>query len=132
MSDRNDEPDDSLERLGKRLDDLKSRRDGGRRAAAAERDSQGMAVGFRIAVELTAALVVGGFLGYMLDLWLGTAPLMLIVLLLVGSAAGFLQVYRTAMELERKAKEAKAKEAKAKQEAKAGAAGSVPDRERRG
>ena len=48
----------------------------------------------RIGVELVAALIVGVGLGYMLDRWLDTMPLMSLLGFFFGSAAGFLNVYR--------------------------------------
>ena len=56
--------------------------------------ASGIGVGFRLAIELVTALVVGVAIGYGLDRWLGTAPLFLIVFFFLGSAAGFLNVYR--------------------------------------
>ncbi len=64
-----------------------------------------MAVGLRIAVELAAAVAVGAGIGLALDHWLGTKPWLLIVFFFVGCGAGFLNVYRTAQELDRRTKE---------------------------
>ena len=64
--------------------------------------AEGMAVGLRIAVELAAAVVIGAAIGFGLDRWLGTKPLFLVVFFIVGCAAGFLNVYRTAQELDRR------------------------------
>lgn len=49
----------------------------------------------RAATDLAAALFVGGFLGYWLDRWLGSAPLGMIFFLFIGFAAGFLNLYRS-------------------------------------
>lgn len=67
-----------------------------------------MAAGLRIAVELAAAVVVGTGIGIVLDRWLGTAPWLLILFFLIGSAAGFLNVYRAAQDIDRRAKERRA------------------------
>lgn len=48
----------------------------------------------RIGVELVAALIVGVGIGYLLDRWLGTAPWLLLVFFLLGSAAGIMNVFR--------------------------------------
>ena len=45
-------------------------------------------------MELVAALAVGVGVGLLLDRWLETGPWMLIVFFFLGSAAGFLNVYR--------------------------------------
>ena len=70
-------------------------------------------VGLRIGIELVAGVVVGTVLGLVLDRWLGTKPWLLIVGFLLGSCAGFLNVYRVAQaeEARRKADaESKAKD----------------------
>ncbi|MGP1396371.1 MAG: AtpZ/AtpI family protein [Inquilinaceae bacterium] len=67
--------------------------------------SEGMAAGLRIAVELLAAVGVGAAIGIVLDRWLGTAPWLLILFFVIGTMAGFLSVYRTARELDRRARE---------------------------
>jgi ATP synthase protein I len=54
----------------------------------------GMGLGFRIAVDLVAGIVVGTGIGVGLDRWLGTRPWLLIVFFLMGAAAGMLNVYR--------------------------------------
>jgi ATP synthase protein I len=51
-------------------------------------------VGTRVGVELLSALVVGLGLGWALDRWLHTAPLMLVVFVLLGGAAGVANVWR--------------------------------------
>lgn len=60
-----------------------------------------MGYAFRIGIELVAGLVVGGVIGWLLDTWLGTLPLFLILFFFLGSAAGILNVYRTARRMER-------------------------------
>ena len=56
----------------------------------------GFGLAMRIGVELVAALIVGVGLGYLLDDWLGTMPLMSLLGFFFGAAAGMLNVYRTA------------------------------------
>ena len=60
------------------------------------RNAIGTGLGFalRIGIELVAALVVGVGIGFLLDRWLGTAPWLMVVFFFLGSAAGFLNVYR--------------------------------------
>lgn len=60
---------------------------------------------FRLSVELAAGLVVGGVIGWGLDRWLGTNPLMLILFFLLGAAAGIYNVIRTAMQMNRAAQD---------------------------
>ncbi len=60
-----------------------------RRAAGA---AQG--IGFRIATELLAALIVGAGLGYGLDQWLETKPWFMVTMLVMGFAAGLMNIFR--------------------------------------
>jgi ATP synthase protein I len=62
----------------------------------------GMALGFRILVELLACIAVGTGIGYALDLWLGTLPWMMLGFFVLGSVAGMVTVARTAQEFERR------------------------------
>lgn len=50
---------------------------------------------FEVSGHLVAGLLVGGGVGYALDQWLGTAPLLLIVFFFMGAGAGMINVYRT-------------------------------------
>jgi ATP synthase protein I len=59
-------------------------------------DRSAMARGFRLSTELVAAVVVGAALGWVLDRLLGIAPWGMIVFLLLGFAAGVLNVMRAA------------------------------------
>lgn len=65
---------------------------GAQRAATAS----GYAKGFRLSSELVAGVVVGAGIGWLLDRWLGVSPWGLIVFLLLGFAAGVLNVMRFA------------------------------------
>ena len=56
-----------------------------------------MNLGFRVLAEFVAAIVVGTLIGWQIDVWFGTGPVFLIVFLVLGTAAGFLNVYRIAV-----------------------------------
>jgi len=58
--------------------------------------ASGFGVAFRIGTELVAALIVGVGIGLLLDRWLDTGPLFLVVFFFLGAAAGVLNVYRAA------------------------------------
>lgn len=60
--------------------------------------SRAIALGFRILSELVAGVLVGAFIGWQLDQWLGTKPWFLIVFLGLGIAAGFWNMVRAGMK----------------------------------
>jgi ATP synthase protein I len=53
-----------------------------------------MGVGLRVGVELVSALVVAVAIGYGLDYLFGTKPILMAVFVLLGGAAGVLNVWR--------------------------------------
>jgi ATP synthase protein I len=62
--------------------------------------SRGMAYGLRMSSELVAAILVGGFMGYMLDTWLGTKPLLFLVFMMLGFTAGILNILRAFKQMQ--------------------------------
>jgi ATP synthase protein I len=58
--------------------------------------ASGYAKGFRLSSELVAGVIVGAGLGWLVDRWFGISPWGLIVFLLLGFAAGVLNVMRSA------------------------------------
>jgi ATP synthase protein I len=58
--------------------------------------ASGYARGFRLSSELVAGVIVGAGLGWLIDRWFGVSPWGLIVFLLLGFAAGVLNVMRSA------------------------------------
>jgi ATP synthase protein I len=91
-------PSPSLEDLDARLRRAHERRPekGVDKDRGPNRDSIGAGLGFalRIGIELVAALAIGVGIGFLLDRWLGTVPWLMVVFFFLGSAAGFLNVYR--------------------------------------
>jgi ATP synthase protein I len=90
-----------LEKLSTSLD---AHQRGSLRATAAsesEGDGSGsrgraMSAGARVLSEFVAGILVGGFIGWELDNWLGTGPGFFVFFLMLGLAAGFWNVYRIA------------------------------------
>src|SRR4051812_5121258 len=86
-----------LRRLGEGLGDHKSDRVSGnepdQRVAA---DTSAIARGFRLSTELVAGVLGGAAVGWLIDRWLGVSPWGMIVFLLLGFAAGVLNVMRAA------------------------------------
>ena len=92
--------DRETEAIKRRLHDLEGRvRDARARhepAPAAQDRGAAMGQALKLATELIAGVAVGGFIGWTLDRWLGTAPALMVVFLLLGAAAGILNVMRSA------------------------------------
>jgi ATP synthase protein I len=89
----------SLKDLQGRLKAARSRHQEGQdKGAQGQSPASGSGLGFglRLSVDLLAGLAIGVGLGLVLDNWLGTAPLMLVVFFFLGAAAGMLNVYRVA------------------------------------
>ena len=57
----------------------------------------GLGQAIRVSTDLLAALIVGGFLGWLIDTYvLGSAPWALVIGLFLGLGAGIRNAYRTA------------------------------------
>lgn len=91
-----------LDTLGERLAEVQARH-----APPPPPDSRarGEALGYalRLGAELVAGVAVGGFIGWALDRWLGSAPFLMVVFLALGAAAGIVNVIRAAKAMQAKA-----------------------------
>ena len=56
---------------------------------------------FKLGTELVAAVVVGTIIGFILDNWFDTKPLLIIVFFLFGAAAGIMNVFRAAKRMQK-------------------------------
>ena len=74
---------------GKKLNKSKLKKDGG------------IGFAFKISTELIAALIVGVGIGLIVDNYLGTKPFGLIFFFILGSFAGFLNIYRVMRRIEK-------------------------------
>ena len=92
------------DKLGDRLRDLRQQvdKDGGPTEGPDPAAGSAMGLAFRVGIELAAGLVVGGGLGWLLDRWWHTSPVMLILLFFLGAAAGMVNVFRTARDINRR------------------------------
>ena len=80
--------------IERRLDKLQADRELKDRPSQAALPEGKAAIMGRVATELVAGVVVGTFIGWMLDRWLETSPLFLLVMFFVGAIAGMLNVWR--------------------------------------
>jgi ATP synthase protein I len=86
----------SLEDLDARLRAVQERvesRTGGDKSGDGQPMS-GVGLAFRVGIELVSALAVGVGIGWLLDVWLGTKPWLMVVFFFLGAAAGVLNVWR--------------------------------------
>ena len=56
----------------------------------------------KISTELVAAVVVGSTIGFLLDSWFDTKPLLIICFFIMGVAAGILNVFKSAKKMQKK------------------------------
>lgn len=86
-----------LRRLGDRLDHVRASQPSEPTPDAnPARDGSAMARGLRLSSELVGGVLVGGAIGYALDYWLGIRPWGFIVFVLLGFAAGIVNLMRAA------------------------------------
>jgi len=85
-----------LRRLGDALDRERASHPPETDRGRARAIGSGFARGFRLATELVAGILVGAGIGWGLDRLIGTSPFGLIVFLLLGFAAGVVNVMRAA------------------------------------
>lgn len=90
-----DRIDARLQELKERLE-AERRRDAERRGSGRGSDNSGLGQALKLGSEFVAGVLVGAGLGYAIDYYGGTSPWGLIVFLLLGFAAGLLNVLRAA------------------------------------
>lgn len=102
QNDPNSGPDDkaSEAELSERRDRLNRMLEGRREAeqadaAKAKSSSTGYGKAMKLSSDFIAGIVVGGGIGWLVDQWFGTLPFGLVVFLLLGFAAGVLNVLRS-------------------------------------
>jgi len=79
--------------LNRKLDDIKAVEE--KTARKSQSSSSGYAQAMKLSSEFIAGVLVGAGIGWVADEWLGTSPFGLIVFLLLGFAAGVLNVLRS-------------------------------------
>lgn len=74
-----------------------------RRAASARREALRAAATLgSVGMSFTFAVIIGGVIGYWLDKWTGWSPAFFLIFLVVGFAAGALNVHRALAQVNKK------------------------------
>ena len=70
---------------------------------SSDAENKGLFMGsaFKLGTELVAAVAVGTIIGFILDSWFDTKPWLIIVFFFLGTAAGILNVIRTANRMQK-------------------------------
>ena len=56
---------------------------------------------FKMSTELVAAVLIGTFIGFILDSWFDTKPILIIIFFLIGAVAGITNVFRSAKNMQK-------------------------------
>jgi len=66
-------------------------------------EKKGIFIGnaFKLGTELVAAVVVGTIIGFILDNWFDTKPILIIIFFLFGATAGILSVFKAAKKMQK-------------------------------
>ena len=100
MADRDQKA--QLERLSEKINAAKAATEEPKASKVEEHHSQAQLV-WRMVIELVAGICIGFGMGYGLDRLFGTMPIFLVVMTLLGFAAGVRTMLRSAEELQKEA-----------------------------
>lgn len=91
-------PSGDLESFGQKLKKARATEESRRlwKKQLKEPPKTALGLAFRVSVELVSAVAVGLAIGWALDEWLGTRPWVMVVFIVLGFAAGVMNVYRLA------------------------------------
>lgn len=78
-------------------EDLKNRiKHARKKAGLDEKKETGASSAFAVSADLLSGVAVGSFIGYFLDKWLGTTPILFLICFFLGAIAGGYNIYRAA------------------------------------
>ena len=60
-----------------------------------------MGSAFKLGTELVSAVAIGTIIGFILDSWFDTKPWLIIIFFFLGTAAGILNVIKTANQMQK-------------------------------
>ena len=90
--------DDNIKKLKEKIENLENSK---KFTTKVQNQKNGAGFGFKISTEIVAAIVVGVVIGLLVDNYLGTKPIGLIIFFILGAFAGFLNVYRVMRRIEK-------------------------------
>lgn len=90
-----DDETDRSDHFKRRLKAARSALDEGSPHKASRSGSGG--AGFKMGLELVSSVLVGAFMGFWIDRWIGTSPWAFIVLTLLGFVAGVMNLLKATM-----------------------------------
>lgn len=61
-----------------------------------KKNTSSLGTALKLSTEMVAAVIVGSIIGFILDNWFGSKPLLTIIFFFVGATAGILNVIRSA------------------------------------
>lgn len=94
---KSDQMKATLDELNTRLDKARAANEPKKSSGLNEGTTYGIAT--RLVAELVAGLLVGVFVGWYLDRLFDTKPWLMILLIMIGAAAGIINVMRAAKQL---------------------------------
>ena len=83
-----------LKNLSARLEKLKKRKDSDKENIE-KKNSINYSIAVNISIELITGIALGVFFGLVIDNYLQTKPLMLIIFFILGTLVGFYNMYKT-------------------------------------
>lgn len=90
---------DNLKDLEKKIHEARYGKTPSDEEALRIKKAQNSKMAMQAGYEFVASVMLSAVLGYFIDKWLGTAPLFLISLFLLGTCAGFLSIFRVSKNL---------------------------------
>jgi ATP synthase protein I len=99
MMTRQDDKRDRLDTLEKKLSASRQRHQPEEQGRA---NASMLGLAWRLTIEMLAGIGVGGFIGWWIDKVLGTEPIFMLLMLVLGMGAGLMNSVRTVAEMRRK------------------------------
>ena len=86
---------DDLNKISSRIENLKNKKNKINVNNETKKASFNYSIAINITIELITGMGLGVFLGLMIDNYLQTKPLMLIIFFILGTLVGFYNMYKT-------------------------------------